>query len=43
MTKELLEHLIKPIVDYPDEVQITEFKGQSVCIYELHTNPADFG
>ena len=43
MIIEFLENLIKPIVDNPDEVKITEIKGESVCIYELRINAADFG
>ena len=38
-----LEKLIKPIVDKPDEVRITEIQGKSVCIYELHVAAGDFG
>jgi len=43
MIIQFLENLIKPIVDNPDEVQITEIKGESVCIYELRVNAGDFG
>ena len=43
MIIEFLENLIKPIVDKPDEVNITEIKGESVCIYELRVNARDFG
>jgi predicted RNA-binding protein YlqC (UPF0109 family) len=38
-----LENIIKPIVDKPDEVKITEIKGESVCIYELRVDSGDFG
>jgi uncharacterized protein len=43
MLKEFLENIVKPIVDKPDEVRITEIKGESVCIYELRVNAGDYG
>lgn len=43
MLKEVLENLVKAIVDKPDEVRIIEIKGQSICIYELRVNAGDFG
>ncbi len=43
MLKEFLENIVKPIVDKPDEIKITEIDGQSVCIYELQVGAGDFG
>jgi predicted RNA-binding protein YlqC (UPF0109 family) len=43
MIIEFLENLIKPLVDKPDGVKITEIKGESVCIYELRVDSGDFG
>ena len=43
MLKEVLDNLVKAIVDKPDEVHITETKGQSICIYELRVASTDFG
>jgi predicted RNA-binding protein YlqC (UPF0109 family) len=43
MLIEFLENIIKPIVDKPDEVKITEIKGESVYIYELRVDAGDFG
>jgi predicted RNA-binding protein YlqC (UPF0109 family) len=43
MLKELLANIVKPIVDFPEEVQVTAVEGQSVCIYELKVNLKDFG
>ena len=43
MLKELLENLVKPIVDNPDEVKINEIEGKAVCIYELRVSAGDFG
>ena len=43
MLKEFLEHIIKQLVDNPDDVKITEIEGQAVCIYELRVNSDDYG
>ena len=43
MLKQFLENLIKPIVDKPDEVRITEIEGEAVCIYELRVGSGDYG
>ena len=43
MRKEFLENIVKPIVDKPDEVRITEIEGESVCIYELRVGAGDYG
>jgi predicted RNA-binding protein YlqC (UPF0109 family) len=40
---QFLENIIKPIVDKPDKVEITEIKGESVCIFELRVDSEDFG
>ena len=43
MLKEFLEYIVKPIVDKPDEIKITEIDGEAVCIYELMVGEGDFG
>ena len=43
MLKEFLENIVKPIVDKPDEVKITEVEGEVVCIYELRVGAGDYG
>lgn len=43
MLKQFLENLVKPIVDKPDEVRITEIEGEAVCIYELRVGAGDYG
>lgn len=43
MLKQFLEDLVKPIVDKPDEVRITEIEGKAVCIYELRVGAGDYG
>jgi predicted RNA-binding protein YlqC (UPF0109 family) len=43
MLKEFLENIIKPIVDKPNQVKITEVNGETVCIYELRVGSGDHG
>ena len=43
MLKQFLENIIKPIVDYPKQVKITEVNGETVCIYELKVGEGDYG
>ncbi len=41
--REFLENIVKPIMDKPDEVTITEVHGETVCIFELRVGKGDFG
>ncbi len=43
MLKQFLENIVKPLVDKPDEVRITEIEGEAVCIYELRVGAGDYG
>ena len=43
MLKEFLENIIKPIVDNPKQVKITEVIGESVSIFELKLGSGDHG
>ncbi len=43
MLKNFLENIIKPIVDKPEQVSITEVEGESVCIYKLRVAAGDYG
>ncbi len=38
-----LEHLVKGIVDHPDEVQVLSKSGQRVEVLEVHVHPEDLG
>ncbi|MFZ8847510.1 MAG: KH domain-containing protein [Candidatus Hydrothermia bacterium] len=42
-TKELLEYIVKMIVDRPDEVNIREIPGERVVIYEVRVSKEDVG
>jgi len=41
--KEFIEVIVKHLVDKPDEVQVTEVKGERVTVYELHVGEGDMG
>ncbi len=40
--KELLEQLIKELVDKPDEVVVTEVETERMVIYELRVGDGDY-
>ena len=41
--KELLIYIAQNLVDYPDEVTVTERETESETIYELRVNQSDMG
>jgi len=41
--KEIVEYLVKMIVDHPEDVEITEKRGEQVIMFEVHANKQDFG
>lgn len=41
--KELLETIAKALVDYPDEVSVTEVDGDNTLILELRVSKEDMG
>jgi uncharacterized protein len=41
--KELVETIIREIVDHPDSVQVREVKGEMTTILELRVAPSDMG
>lgn len=41
--KELLEVIVKPLVEYPDEVNITENEREDAIVLELRVNNSDMG
>ncbi|MBI5638169.1 MAG: KH domain-containing protein [Nitrospinae bacterium] len=43
MMKELIETIVKAIVDNPGDVQVTEIAGENTTVIELHVNPSDLG
>ena len=41
--KDLLETVVKPLVDNPDDVNITETEREDAVVLELRVNSADMG
>ena len=41
--KELLLYIAQNLVDYPDEVTVTERETEGETVFELRVNPADVG
>lgn len=41
--KELLETIIKPLVQFPEEVNVTLIEREDSDLLELRVNPADMG
>ena len=39
--KELVEYMVRPIVDHPDDVQVDVVDGSASVVIELTVNPAD--
>ncbi len=43
MSRELIEYVARSLVDYPDELRITEIEEDGVTVYQLHVSPKDIG
>jgi uncharacterized protein len=43
MFKELVEYIVKTLVDYPDQVSVSEMEGQSAVNLELRVADSDMG
>ena len=41
--KELVEAIVKALVDNPDQVQVRAIEGEHVTVFELRTHPDDLG
>ena len=41
--KELVEVIAKPLVDYPEEVVVTETENDKTIVVELHVASSDMG
>jgi predicted RNA-binding protein YlqC (UPF0109 family) len=41
--KELIEFIVKSLVDNPDEVKLTEIDGERTIVFELRCNKDDIG
>jgi len=43
MLKNLVEYMVKSLVDDPDQVQVEEVLTERVIVYKLHVAPGDVG
>lgn len=43
MLKELIEYIAKALVDFPDQVRVTETGGEQAVVYELRVAKDDLG
>jgi len=41
--QELIEYIVRSLVDDPSQVRVTEIEGTSTIIYELRVAPEDMG
>ena len=41
--KELIEYVVKALVDHPDDLRIAEIEGERTIVFELRCHPADVG
>ena len=41
--KDLIEHIAKALVDYPDKVEVNEVEGQQTSVIELKVAKEDLG
>jgi len=41
--KELVEYIVKALVDYPDKVEVKEIAGEKSVIFELKVGQGDLG
>jgi len=43
LMKELIEYIVKALVDHPDDVTVTQIDGEKAVIFELRCNEDDIG
>ena len=43
MLKDLVEYVVKKLVDHPDQVSVSEINGEQSTIIELRVAPEDLG
>ncbi|HHX98791.1 MAG TPA: KH domain-containing protein [Kiritimatiellia bacterium] len=41
--KELVEYVVRQLIDHPDELRLTEIEGARTVVYELRCHPEDVG
>jgi hypothetical protein len=41
--KELIDYIVRTLVDHPEELDIAEIEGERTIVYELRCHPDDVG
>jgi predicted RNA-binding protein YlqC (UPF0109 family) len=41
--RQLIEHIVRVLVDDPSTVSVAEVKGENMIVYELRVSPEDVG
>ncbi len=41
--KELIEYVVKVLVDHPEDLRISEIEGERTIVFELRCHPEDVG
>ena len=41
--RELIEYVVKALVDHPDDLRIAEIEGERTIVFELRCHPEDVG
>jgi predicted RNA-binding protein YlqC (UPF0109 family) len=41
--KEFIEHIVRALVEHPDQISITEVEGTRTTVYELRVGEGDLG
>ena len=41
--KELIEYVVKTLIDHPDDLRIAEIEGERTIVFELRCHPEDVG
>jgi len=41
--KDLVEAIVKVLVDYPDQVQVRMIEGEETIVFEVRVDPTDLG
>ena len=41
--KELIEYVVKTLIDHPEDLRIAEIEGERTIVFELRCHPEDVG
>jgi len=41
--KELIEYVVKVLIDHPEDLRISEIEGERTIVFELRCHPEDVG